>query len=73
MEEYPWLLIYPAALLSLTLFSLNFLGDGLPRCSGGQVIKVYPQMNLLRMYNKSPCMAEYFHVRGRIREKYGSC
>ena len=29
MEEYPWLLIYPAALLSLTLFSLNFLGDGL--------------------------------------------
>jgi oligopeptide transport system permease protein len=29
MEEYPWLLIYPAAVLSLTLFSLNFLGDGL--------------------------------------------
>ena len=29
MEEYPWLLIFPAALLSLTLFSLNFLGDGL--------------------------------------------
>jgi oligopeptide transport system permease protein len=29
MEEYPWLLIYPAAAMALTLFSLNFLGDGL--------------------------------------------
>ena len=29
MEEYPWLLIYPGAIFSLTLFSLNFLGDGL--------------------------------------------
>ena len=29
MEEYPWLLLFPATLLSLTLFSLNFLGDGL--------------------------------------------
>ena len=29
MEEYPWLLIFPAVILSLTLFSLNFLGDGL--------------------------------------------
>ena len=29
MEEYPWLLIYPGAALSLTLFALNFLGDGL--------------------------------------------
>jgi oligopeptide transport system permease protein len=29
MEEFPWLLIYPAAAFSLTLFSLNFLGDGL--------------------------------------------
>jgi oligopeptide transport system permease protein len=29
MEEYPWLLIFPGAALSLTLFSLNFLGDGL--------------------------------------------
>ena len=29
MEEYPWLLLYPGALFSLTLFSLNFLGDGL--------------------------------------------
>ena len=29
MEEYPWLLLYPALTLSVTLFSLNFLGDGL--------------------------------------------
>jgi oligopeptide transport system permease protein len=29
MEEYPWLLIFPGMMLSLTLFSLNFLGDGL--------------------------------------------
>jgi len=29
MEEYPWLLIYPASVMALTLFSLNFLGDGL--------------------------------------------
>lgn len=29
MEEYPWLLLFPALTLSVTLFSLNFLGDGL--------------------------------------------
>jgi len=29
MEEYPWLLFFPALVLSITLFSLNFLGDGL--------------------------------------------
>ncbi|HTX64771.1 MAG TPA: ABC transporter permease [Opitutaceae bacterium] len=29
MEEYPWLLLFPGAVFSLTLFSLNFLGDGL--------------------------------------------
>lgn len=29
MEEYPWLLIFPGLCFSLTLFSLNFLGDGL--------------------------------------------
>ncbi len=29
MEEYPWLLVFPGVLFSLTLFSLNFLGDGL--------------------------------------------
>ena len=29
MEEAPWLLVFPGAALALTLFSLNFLGDGL--------------------------------------------
>ncbi|MSU45679.1 MAG: ABC transporter permease subunit [Lacunisphaera sp.] len=29
MEEFSWLLIFPGTLFSLTLFSLNFLGDGL--------------------------------------------
>ena len=29
MEEFPWLLIFPGLALTLTLFSLNFLGDGL--------------------------------------------
>ncbi len=29
LDIYPWLLIGPAALFSLTIFSLNFLGDGL--------------------------------------------
>ena len=29
MESHPWLLILPGAVFSLTLFSLNFLGDGL--------------------------------------------
>ena len=29
MEEYSWQLIFPATVFSLTLFSLNFLGDGL--------------------------------------------
>lgn len=29
MDDYPWLLIFPSAALSVTLFSLNFLGDGL--------------------------------------------
>jgi oligopeptide transport system permease protein len=29
MEEYWWLLVFPGTLFSLTLFSLNFLGDGL--------------------------------------------
>lgn len=29
MEEYPWLLIFPGLALTLTLFALNFLGDGL--------------------------------------------
>lgn len=29
MEEYSWLLIFPGLALALTLFALNFLGDGL--------------------------------------------
>ena len=29
MEELPWLLIFPGLVLAITLFSLNFLGDGL--------------------------------------------
>ena len=39
MEEYPWLLIFPGMALAITLFALNFLGDGLrdaldPKASG---------------------------------------
>ncbi len=29
MEEFPWMLLFPSLALSTTLFSLNFLGDGL--------------------------------------------
>lgn len=29
MDAYPWLLIFPGMVLSCTLFSLNFIGDGL--------------------------------------------
>ncbi len=29
MEEYPWLIVFPGAIFAGTLFSLNFLGDGL--------------------------------------------
>lgn len=29
MEEFPWLLLFPSIALSITLFSLNFVGDGL--------------------------------------------
>ena len=29
MEVSPWLLLFPAVLLSSTLYSLNFIGDGL--------------------------------------------
>jgi oligopeptide transport system permease protein len=41
METFPWLLIFPAIVFSLTLFSMNFLGDGLrdaldPRFSKGR-------------------------------------
>lgn len=41
MEAYPWLLVFPALFLSATLFSLNFIGDGLrdafdPRSTRGR-------------------------------------
>jgi oligopeptide transport system permease protein len=29
MELYPWMLVFPAAMLAVTLFCFNFLGDGL--------------------------------------------
>ncbi|HVZ46035.1 MAG TPA: ABC transporter permease subunit [Ramlibacter sp.] len=29
MEEMPWLLLFPGALLSITLYCFNFIGDGL--------------------------------------------
>jgi oligopeptide transport system permease protein len=29
MEPYPWLIVFPGIALTLTLFALNFLGDGL--------------------------------------------
>ena len=29
MEEYPWLLVFPGVVFTLTLFALNALGDGL--------------------------------------------
>jgi len=29
MEDYPWLLVFPGLALSITLFALNFMGDGL--------------------------------------------
>lgn len=29
MEQYPWLLLFPGLVFALTLFCLNFLGDGL--------------------------------------------
>jgi len=41
LELYPWMLIFPGLALTLTLFSLNFLGDGLrdaldPKLKGKQ-------------------------------------
>ena len=29
MEEFSWLLIYPGITFTITLFALNFFGDGL--------------------------------------------
>ncbi len=32
IDDAPWLLVFPALFFSLTIFSLNFLGDGLRDC-----------------------------------------
>jgi oligopeptide transport system permease protein len=37
MEAYPWLIIFPGIALTLTLLSLNFLGDGLRDAMDPQV------------------------------------
>jgi oligopeptide transport system permease protein len=29
LDIYPWMLIFPALFFSLTIFALNFIGDGL--------------------------------------------
>jgi oligopeptide transport system permease protein len=29
MENAPWMLVFPAAFLAVTLFCFNYLGDGL--------------------------------------------
>jgi len=29
MESYPWMLIFPAVFMAITLFCFNFIGDGL--------------------------------------------
>lgn len=39
MEEHPWLLLYPSLFFSATLFSLNFLGDGLREAFDPRSIK----------------------------------
>ena len=36
MEEYSWLLIYPGLTFTITLFALNFFGDGSERRPGSQ-------------------------------------
>jgi oligopeptide transport system permease protein len=39
MEAYPWLLIFPGLFLSVTLFSLNFVGDGLRNALDPKMVK----------------------------------
>jgi peptide/nickel transport system permease protein len=29
MTQYPWVVIFPGLLISLTILSINFIGDGL--------------------------------------------
>ena len=42
MEEYSWLLIFPGLTFTITLFALNFFGDGLR-----DVIQRYHQIKLI--------------------------
>lgn len=39
MEPYPWLILFPGLALTATLFSLNFLGDGLRDALDPQVTR----------------------------------
>ena len=39
MDTYPWLILYPGIALSLTLFSMNFVGDGVRDALDPQVQK----------------------------------
>jgi oligopeptide transport system permease protein len=39
MEPYPWLIVFPGVALTVTLFSLNFLGDGLRDALDPQVVR----------------------------------
>lgn len=39
MEPYPWLIVFPGLALTATLFSLNFLGDGLRDALDPQVLR----------------------------------
>ena len=52
MEEFPWLLIFPGFALSITLFSFNFLGDGLRDALGPACLKrlIGPRRNMRRPY-----------------------
>jgi len=42
MDTCTWMLIYPSIALSLTLFSLNFLGDGLRDALDPRIAKDQP-------------------------------
>jgi oligopeptide transport system permease protein len=39
MELYPWLLLFPGLALTVTLLSLNFVGDGLRDALDPQVTR----------------------------------
>jgi len=49
MEVYPWLIIFPGSALTVTLLSLNFLGDGLRDTLDPQVTaRRWPEPELTR-------------------------